>query len=195
MKLTESQLKRIIAEEVQNAIDEGLFDFVRGAGRAAGDAFSGAVNKVFAMPHALTADAITNAVYAARRDKDKRLIQKAGDLANQLAKHMEQISIIGLPETEAANLSFFETLAASIGSNVEDLPKFKRQVEKETLVGTAERPDNASRSAIEMSRRRGMGPVASRIGPSVRPIPGYGSIEEQAEAITEAILKRIIQKR
>jgi len=195
MKLTESQLKRIIAEEVQTAIDEGIFDFVRGAGRAAGDAFSGAVNKVFAMPHALTADAITNAVYAARRDKDKRLIQKAGDLANQLAKHMEQISIIGLPETEAANLALFEILAASIGSNVEDLPRFKRQVEKETLVGWAERSDDASDSVKQRSRRQGMGQVTSRIGSGVRSMPGYGAMEEQADAITEAIIKRITKKR
>ena len=53
MKLTEAQLKRIIAEEVQIAIDEGLLDFARGAAGAAGavagklgSAVKGAAGKV-----------------------------------------------------------------------------------------------------------------------------------------------------
>lgn len=190
MKLTESQLKRIIAEEIQTAIDEGIFDYFKKGAEAAYDA----TNAFLSLPKTLD-DAAQNAIYAASTGKEKRLIQKASDLVNQLATHMEEISVIGLPETEAANLSFFETLAASIGSSIEELPRMKRQVEKETLVGYAERPDDASRSAREMSRRQGMGQVTSRIGAGVRSIPGYGSMEEQADAITEAILKRIIQKR
>jgi len=197
MKLTESQLKRIIAEEVQTAIDEGIFDYFKNGADVAKKAIGGVANVAdVVLSSVKTGDqAIVNAIYAARRDKDKRLIQKAGDLANQLAKHMEQISIIGLPETEAANLALFEILAASIGSNVEDLPRFKRQVEKETLVGWAERPDDASVSLKQRYRGQGMGQVASRIGSGVRSMPGYGAMEEQADAITEAILKRIIQKR
>ena len=186
MKLTEAQLKRIIAEEVQIAIDEGLFDYFKKGAAAAYDA----TNAFLSLPKTLD-DAAQNAIYAARTDKEKRLIQKASGLVNELAKHMEEISVIGLPETEAANLSFFETLARSIGASVEDLPRMKRQVEKETLVGYAERPDDASKSAREMSRRQGAVPTMSGGGT-------YATgtrLEEQADAITEAILKRIIQKR
>ena len=193
MKITEAQLKRIIAEEVQTAIDEGIFDYFKKGADVAKKAIGGVADVAdVVLSSVKTADqAIVNAIYAARTNADKRLIQKASDLVGKLSGIMEEISIIGLPETEAANLSFFEILARSIGSSVEDLPRFKRQVEKETLVGFAERPDDASKSAIEMSRRQGAVPQMTGGGT-------YATgtrLEEQADAITEAILKRIIQKR
>lgn len=195
MKITESQLKRIIAEEVQTAIDEGIFDYFKKGADVAKKAIGGVADVAdVVLSSVKTADqAIVNAIYAARTNADKRLIQKASDLVGKLSGIMEEISIIGLPETEAANLSFFETLARSIGSNIEDLPRFKKQVEKETLVGTAERPDDASKSAREMSRRQGMGQVGSRLGGFTAGTTGI--YEAQADAITEAILKRITQKR
>ena len=109
MKITESQLKRIIAEEVQTAIDEGIFDYFKKGADVAKKAIGGVADVAdVVLSSVKTADqAIVNAIYAARTNADKRLIQKASDLVGKLSGIMEEISIIGLPETEAANLSFF----------------------------------------------------------------------------------------
>ena len=42
MKLTESQLRKLVKEEIDQMVDEGLFDFVKGVSKPAVDAVKGA---------------------------------------------------------------------------------------------------------------------------------------------------------
>ena len=212
MKLTEAQLKRIIAEEVQTAIDEGILDWFSNSGdagsyREPGTSFSdrlkgaagrltGAAKKAIggaakvadvglSFPKTLD-DAAVNAIYASRTGKDKRLVQKASALVNQLSRAFEDVSVIDGGKQQIMDM--INTLALSGDIDLDELAKSvasSRAAGREALA-------NAPRSA---RGPEGAGQVTSRIGAGVRSIPGYGSMEEQADAITEAILKRIIQKR
>tara|TARA_R110002073_G_scaffold118149_1_gene257126 strand:- start:508 stop:885 length:378 start_codon:yes stop_codon:yes gene_type:complete len=46
MKLTESQLRQLVKEEIDHMVDEGLFSFLGGAAKPASDAMSGAGEKI-----------------------------------------------------------------------------------------------------------------------------------------------------
>lgn len=248
MKLTESQLKRIIAEEVQIAIDEGLFDKISGAvkgaagylgGKAAGAAkkagsalagaaYSAADKVATGVDRGLDAigqgiedtvgaglhgiakgvnvakqgaqavkkgvEATTAAAKAGAEQAEKAsvvrqqraAVEQASALVNNLSRIFDKVSTAEDGKQQIMNM--INTLAVNAKIDLAELAKSvasSQAAGKETLA-------NAPRSA---RGPEGAGQVTSRIGAGVRSMPGYGSMEEQADAITEAILKRIIQKR
>jgi len=244
MKLTEAQLKRIIEEEIQMAIDEGILDWFSGsrdagsykpwagpgsskpgisdrlkgvAGRlktaispkakALGGAAIDTMNAAgetadTALSSVKTADqAIVNAIYASSSKASQRLVQKIGTTVNKLADELEQITQPGVPQDdkrftkEDADrylLTFFETLAGSVGKSIEDLVKLQKSVNSKEAPRVYD--PESDRDIAKYNRRQSA--VAARGGISTS-ASGIGStrLEEQADAITEAILKRITQKR
>jgi hypothetical protein len=189
MKLTEAQLKRIIEEEVQLAIEEGIFDRIKsavgslaGGAKKVGDVGQEFLDTGLSTPKTST-DAIQNAIYAARQGKDKKLIYKTSDMVNKLIAPFEELASLGTPEAKEALLSYFDLLSKVAGMNLSTLGEKVR----------SSRRADAARAALAGP------PSRSRSGYEARGAVGTRDIRATAEAkvheITEAIMKRISQKR
>jgi hypothetical protein len=244
MKLTEAQLKRIIEEEVQRAIDEGLFDKIGGAikgagrylgGKAAGAAkaagsavgraaVAGADKLATATDVGLTAlgQGIEDVVGAGVRGvaKGVEIGAKGAELAKKGVESVKAAAEKGAAEAEAASVTRQQRAAveqaAGVVNNlgkmfdkIKSAPQGKQQIEDfvltlargagidlSALAASAKSGEEAGKKALAsapVSKRgfEGAGPASSRIGNISRPI----GLEEQVDAITEAIMKRISKKR
>ena len=200
MKLTESQLKRIIEEEVQRAIDEGLFDkigsAIKGAGSYLGGKLAGAAGSAADVADAALSipakmdKAVVDAQYAARQGKDKKLIYKTSEMVNKLMEPFEQLAALKTPEAKEALRSYFELLSNVAGMNLSTLGKKVSSARREyAAMAAAEQGDNPSGSR----RRSGPEGIGSRLGSYTSSLSGFN--ESKIEEITEAIMKRISQKR
>jgi hypothetical protein len=196
MKLTEAQLKRIIEEEVQRAIEEGIFDRIKsavgsfaGGAKKTGDAGQEALDAGLSVV-AKGDQAIVDAIYAARQGKDKKLIYKTSEMVNKLIEPFERLAALKTPEAKEALRSYFELLSNVAGMNLSTLGKKVSSARREyAAMAAAEQGDNPSGSR----RRSGPEGIGSRLGSYTSSLSGFN--ESKVEEITEAIMKRISQKR
>ena len=185
MKLTEAQLKRIIEEEVQIAIDEGLLDFARGAygiASAAGSKLAGAARGAAGK----FGSAAKGAVKAVGTGLDKGLtglstgIKSAAGAATQAASRAVYQGKVS--DFEEYLPFLIRSLQSGVASNAYgDNPAL--QDEYIELLGRV--LDALKYNQKEIERMTYMQDRA----------PKAPSLEVQAEAITEAIIKRITKKR
>jgi hypothetical protein len=187
MKLTESQLKRIIEEEVQLAIEEGIFDRIKSAvGSLAGGAAS-AADTVLSAPANLD-KAFVDARFASTQNKDKKLIYRTSEMVNKLIAPFEELAALGTPEAKEALLSYFDLLSKVAGMNLSTLGEKVRSSRRADAARAAlAGPPSGSR------RRSGPEGIGSRLGSYTSSLSGFN--ESKVEEITEAIMKRISQKR
>jgi hypothetical protein len=201
MKLTEAQLTRIIEEEVQRAIDEGIFDRIKsavgsfaGGAKKTGDAGQEALDA--GLSSSTTAyNAFTDALYAARRNPHKKLIYRTSDMVNKLANLFEELVTKTkemkkkkgmeeeIKEINEALLSYFDLLSKVAGMNLSTLGEKVRSSRRIDAARAAlAGPPSRSRSGYDPT-----GAVPTR--------DITAKAESKIRDITEAIMKRISQKR
>ena len=171
MKLTEAQLKAIIAEEVQAAIEEGLFGNIGGALRAGAGALKGAVAGVGSAIKQGAADVkkaadagAAQAGLASAKNDARAMNQKLVPVFQKLANDSEGMSIA---------LGVIENLARAAGIDLEDYKEMK-----------------ARQKAPEQSLKD----YGDQISPTAGGIGGRGSVATVSGTIAESIVRRITQE-
>jgi hypothetical protein len=195
MKITEAQLKRIIAEEVQIAIDEGLFDKISGAvkgaagylgGKAADVAKQGA-QAVKKGIEATTAAAKAGAEQAEKESvvrQQRAAVEQASAIVNNLGRIFDKVGAAEGGKQQIMDM--ISTLAVNANIDLSELAKSvssSQAAGKETLANAPRSPRGPE----------GAGQVGSRLGRFTAGTPGFN--EAQAEAIAESIVRRITKKR
>jgi hypothetical protein len=195
MKLTESQLKRIIEEEVQRAIDEGIFDVARGlfgAGKYVGGKLAGAAGSAGRAASA----GLSRAGSAAKAGLGKVAtgVETAFDKATEAG-----YGAVG-DVVHAAGKSVLKgkvrDLETALPSLIDNLKAGRTTASEETkedylvlldMVAEILQDGLDSIEGLNAGLRAAADPMDAPRTPK--------RMEEQVDAITEAIMKRISKKR
>ena len=189
MKLTEAQLKAIVAEEIQAAIEEGLFGALGGAARGAASALGGAAKTVGSAVGKAAGDVAQAAKSGAAEAKLQSAVSTAQTLGSKYAPTFKALG--SSPESKRIALGVIEMLASEAGIDLSDYKEFKAG---ELAQGKAALAAGAKASAEDPERDtwwRGQGGPLRAASPAAM---AKESVDKSASKIAESIVRRITQE-
>ena len=189
MKLTEAQLKAIVAEEIQAAIEEGLFGAVGGAIKGAAGALGGAAKSVGSAVSKAAGDVRDAAASGAAKANVESAVNTARTLSSKYASTFKSLG--SSKETQQIALGVIETLARAAGI---DLTKYGEIKAGELAQGKAALAAGAKASAEDPERDtwwRGQGGPLRAASPAAM---AKESVDKSASKIAESIVRRITQE-
>jgi len=189
MKLTEAQLKAIVAEEVQAAIEEGLFGAVGGAIKGAAGALGGAAKSVGSAVSKAAGDVRDAAASGAAKANVESAVNTVRTLSSKYASTFKSLG--SSKETQQIALGVIETLARAAGI---DLTKYGEMVKSQKTPEQSMKDFSGGDRGMIQPTAGGIGGRGGGFSASGSPVGTAESLDRSAAKIAESIVRRITKE-
>jgi hypothetical protein len=189
MKLTEAQLKAIVAEEVQAAIEEGLFGAVGGAIKGAAGALGGAAKTVGSAVGKAAGDVRAAAASGAAKANLESAVSTARTLSSKYESTFKTLG--SSEESKQIALGVIETLARAAGI---DLSDYGGMVKSQKTPEQSMKAFSGGDRGMIQPTAGGSGGRGGAYSASGSPVGTAESLNRSASRIAESIVRRITKE-